>query len=265
MSLADEIKAVVRNKYDSIARGSGPDDTGHTSPEVSCVGDDYTQVRGYVAAADLGLGCGIPTEVARLRQGDTVLDLGAGAGNDCFVARAVVGETGRVIGVDMAEAMIEKARANAERLGFANVEFRHGEIESLPVEADSVDVVISNCVLNLVSDKRRAFSETFRVLKPGGHFSISDIVVAGELPERARRVAEEYAGCVAGAMREGEYLDLISAASFVNVSVARRREIRVPAEVLLRSLTADEARAYGSSGSGLMSVTVYGEKPPHGG
>lgn len=261
MCPTDGIKEAVRGKYDAIARAGAREESGCPSPEVTRVGDDYAHVRGYVAEADLGLGCGIPTEVACIREGDAVLDLGSGAGNDCFVARSAVGAAGRVIGVDMVEAMVEKAKANAARLGFGNVDFRLGDIESLPVESVSLDVVISNCVLNLVPDKRAAFSEIFRVLKPGGHFSISDIVCQGDLPERVRRVAEEHAGCVAGAMPEGEYLDIVRGAGFVNVRVARRKEIRVPEEVLLGALSEEEARAYGPPGGRLVSVTVYGEKP----
>jgi arsenite methyltransferase len=263
MAAGSDIKETVRDKYGKIA-GRAAQSTaqpGCCGPsEISCFADDYTQLAGYVPEADLGLGCGVPTEIARLKPGDVVLDLGSGAGNDAFVARAVVGDGGRVIGVDMTGPMIEKARSNAARLGYTNVEFRLGEIELLPVESNSVDVVISNCVLNLVPDKRKAFLEIRRVLKPGGHFSISDIVVQGELPESVRQSAEAYVGCVAGAMQQQEYLDVIGQAGFANVTVAKEKALHVPDELLHRALSGGEAEKFKASGSRLVSITVYGEK-----
>ena len=169
------------------------------------IGDAYRSVEGYVAEADLGLGCGVPTEHAGIRPGDTVLDLGAGAGVDAFVARRLVGEEGKVYGVDMTPDMVAKARANAEKLGYRNVEFRLGEIERLPFERDMIDVVISNCVLNLVPEKARAFAEIHRVLRPGAHFCVSDIVASAPLPEGMRNAAALYVGCVAGAEPEADY------------------------------------------------------------
>src|SRR5215471_2686202 len=231
MDSAAEIKQVIRDKYGKLAEaGTSPGCCG--SAEVSCFSDDYTQLSGYVAEADLGLGCGIPSQVARIKPGDTVLDLGSGAGNDVFVARSIVGESGKVIGVDMTDSMIAKARTNAEKLGYANVEFRLGDIEGLPVDAGSVDVVVSNCVLNLVPNKRLAFSEIHRVLRPGGHFSISDIVVEGQLPEAIRRSVQAYVGCVAGAIPKNEYLAIIQDAGFVNVRVAKEKRLAVPDELL---------------------------------
>src|SRR5699024_6705572 len=150
---------------------------------------DYSEVEGYNPDADLGLGCGLPTEFAQIKEGDTVIDLGSGAGNDCFVARHETGPTGKVLGIDFAEPMIAKARKNAEKLEFNNVEFRYGDIEDVPVSDDLADVIVSNCVLNLVPDKQKVFSEIFRVLTPGGHFSISDIVLVGDLPETLREDA----------------------------------------------------------------------------
>jgi arsenite methyltransferase len=196
----ESLKQIVKEKYSEIA------DQSKTQNETSCCGagcgcatideaimaEDYTKLTGYVASADLGLGCGLPTEFAKIKEGDVVIDLGSGAGNDAFVARAVTGATGKIIGVDFTEKMIEKARANSEKLGFNNVEFRFGDIEKLPVTANTADVVVSNCVMNLVPDKRKAFGETFRVLKPGGHFSISDIVLVGNLPDGLRKSAEMY-------------------------------------------------------------------------
>jgi ubiquinone/menaquinone biosynthesis C-methylase UbiE len=223
--------------------------------------ESYTQLPGYVPEADYGLGCGLPTETAYLQPGHTVLDLGSGAGNDAFVARAIVGESGRVLGVDMTAAMIAKARANASKLGFANVEFRLGEIENLPVEANTVDVVVSNCVLNLVPDKARAFTEVLRVLKPGGHFSISDIVVEGELPEAIQQSMEAYAGCVAGAIQKADYLQLIERTGFVAVRVAKEKVVAVPDELAVEALGEAGAAQAKASGARLLSVTVYGEKP----
>jgi ubiquinone/menaquinone biosynthesis C-methylase UbiE len=223
--------------------------------------EDYSRLPGYVAEADYGLGCGLPTETAALQPGDTVLDLGSGAGNDAFVARAIVGEEGRVLGVDMTAAMVAKARANAAKLGYANVEFRLGEIENLPVERESVDVVVSNCVLNLVPDKRRAFAEVFRVLKLGGHFSISDIVVEGELPAELRQSLEAYTGCIGGALSKTEYLSLIQQAGFTKVHVAKEKAVAVPDELAVDVLGAAGAAQARASNARLLSVTVYGEKP----
>jgi arsenite methyltransferase len=254
-----EIKETVKDKYGKLASRSGQ--AGCCGPsEVTCFADDYTQLDGYAPEADLGLGCGVPTEIARIQPGDAVLDLGSGAGNDAFVARAIVGDRGRVIGVDMTVPMIEKARANAAKLGHTNVEFRLGDIESLPVESNTVDVVISNCVLNLVPDKRKAFSEIWRVLKSGGHFSISDIVVQGELPESVRKSAEAYVGCVAGAMKQQDYIEVISQAGFAGVKIAREKQLQIPDELLHQALPGEDAEQFKKSGSRLASVTVYAEK-----
>ncbi|SRR5690554_4065725 len=259
---ADAIKEDVRRKYDQIARRGERAGCGcGCSSDVNMIGDAYEGVEGYVPEADLGLGCGIPTDLAGLRAGETVLDLGSGAGLDAFVARSIVGEEGRVIGVDMTDAMLNRARDNAERLGYANVEFRKGEIEALPVERDTVDVVISNCVLNLVPDKPRAFAEMYRVLKPDGRFCVSDIVVRGALPDSIRRSAELYAGCVAGAVAEDEYLNGLREAGFERVEVMRSRDIDVPENVLLDAATPEELAAFRQNGGAIMSVTVAGLKP----
>jgi SAM-dependent methyltransferase len=218
-------------------------------------------VAGYVPEADLGLGCGIPTDIARINPGDTVLDLGSGAGNDVFVARQIVGERGRVIGVDMTEEMVTRAKQNLRKLRYDNIEFRLGEIENLPVAAHSVDVVISNCVLNLVPDKEKAFREIARVLKPGGHFSISDIVLQGELPRPVLDAAELYAACVSGAMQKSAYLDIITAAGFVNVTVEREREIELTDSVLQKYLTVDELARYRASRGRVLSITVTAVTP----
>src|SRR6187551_3580821 len=200
-----QLKELVKQKYSEIAlqdketNESSCCGSGCCSTEVyNIMSDDYTTLEGYHPDADLGLGCGLPTQFAHIKEGDVVIDLGSGAGNDCFVARAETGETGKVLGIDFTPAMIEKARANAEKRGFHNVEFRQGDIEKMPVTSNTADVIVSNCVLNLVPNKAAVFAEMFRVLKPGGHFSISDIVLQGPLPDAFRQVAEFYAGCISG-------------------------------------------------------------------
>jgi len=223
--------------------------------------DDYTHVEGYNADADLGLGCGLPTEFAKIKEGDTVVDLGSGAGNDCFVARKQTGEKGKVIGIDFTPAMIEKARANAEKIGFHNVEFRQGDIEHIPVTSNIADVVVSNCVLNLVPNKSAVINEIFRVLKPGGHFSISDIVLEGALPSKWKEVAELYAGCVSGAIQKQVYLDLIDTAGFKNVTLQKDKPIIIPDDILINHLSGDEIQHYKNSNTKITSITVYAEKP----
>jgi SAM-dependent methyltransferase len=227
---------------------------------VNMIGDAYEGTEGYVADADLGLGCGLPVEHAGLQPGRTVLDLGCGAGLDAFVARNEVGPTGRVIGVDMTAEMIAKARDNAAKLGLDNVEFRLGEIEHLPVRSGTVDVVISNCVLNLVPDKQRAFAEVHRVLRPGGHFCISDIVASRELPEWVKGIAEAYAGCVSGAIPKADYLSIIADAGFEQVTVRAERRIEVPPDLLGRHLTPERRREAEDGDLHVLSVTVTGAK-----
>lgn len=267
METAESIKQVVREKYGEIATKS-KGEPGSSCCEDSCcadtssfVSEDYSQLKGYNPDADLGLGCGLPTEFAQIKEGDTVVDLGAGAGNDCFIAREIVGESGKVIGVDMTETMIERARENAAKLGFDNVEFQLSEIESLPLSDNVADVVVSNCVLNLVPDKQKAFAETFRVLKPGAHFSISDIVTAGELPDGIKKAAEMYAGCVAGALQKSEYLSIIKQTGFQNITLQKERQITVPDEMLSNYLTPQELQDFKEKEVGIFSITVYAEKP----
>lgn len=262
------LKNLVKEKYSEIALQSKEHN------EVSCCGaggcstvdyaifsESYNKLEGYNPDADLGLGCGLPTEFAHIKEGDTVVDLGSGAGNDCFVARAIAGDKGKVIGLDMTEAMISKARENAEKLGFNNVEFRLGEIESIPMTSDKADVVVSNCVMNLVPNKPKAFSETYRILKPGGHFSISDVVLNGSLPENILKASEMYAGCVSGAIQKEQYLEMIRQAGFKNITVQKEKVINVPDDILSSYLSRQEIEAYRASGNGIMSVTVYAEKP----
>ncbi len=223
--------------------------------------DDYTQLAGYNPDADLGLGCGLPTEFAKIQKGNTVIDLGSGAGNDCFIARAITGESGKVIGIDFTERMIEKARANAEKLGFNNVEFRFDDIEHMPVSANVADVVVSNCVLNLVPNKFNVLKEVYRVLKPGGHFSISDIVLEGELPSKLREAAEMYAGCVSGAIQKNVYLELIEATGFKNISLQKEKSILLPDDILQNYFSQEEIASFRNSDAGIYSITVYAEKP----
>lgn len=258
----EEVKSLVMQKYAAVARDSGASSCCGDSctEDISMVGDAYDGVEGYVEAADLSLGCGIPTEVAGIQAGDTVLDLGSGAGLDAFVARSLVGAEGYVLGVDMTSAMVEKARENAKNIGFQNVRFLLGDIESIPVDDNKVDVVISNCVLNLVPDKLKAFSEMYRVIRPGGHFCISDIVVRGFLPDGIKRSAELYAGCVAGAIAQEKYIRLLKAAGFSNLRVEKEKEIHIPDEVLLVAAGAEALENLRRSNGAIVSITVYGEK-----
>ena len=268
METQEQLKTLVREKYTEIAmqdketNQSSCCGSGCCSTDVyNIMTDDYAGVEGYNPDADLGLGCGLPTQFAKIKQGDVVIDLGSGAGNDAFVARHEVGETGKVIGIDFTPAMIERARMNAEKLGFHNVEFRQGDIEQMPVSANMADVVVSNCVLNLVPNKDGVIKEIFRVLKPGGHFSISDIVLEGQLPEAIRTAAEMYAGCVSGAIQRQVYMELISQNGFVNVTVQKDKAIIVPDDILSSYLSAEELAAFRVSGTGIRSITVYAEKP----
>lgn len=268
MATNEEIKEMVRQKYGEIALQDKETNqasccgAGGCSTEVyNIMSDDYTSLDGYNADADLGLGCGLPTQFAKIKQGDVVIDLGSGAGNDCFIARAETGETGKVIGIDFTPAMIGKARVNAEKLGFNNVEFRQGDIEDMPVTSNKADVVVSNCVLNLVPNKHKVFSEIYRVLKPGGHFSISDIVLNGELPDKWREVAELYAGCVSGAIQRRDYLSIIEEAGFANVQLQKEKKIVLPDDILANYLSAEEMQAYKANDSRIESITVYAEKP----
>ena len=267
MNTEQEIKEMVRQKYSEIAlqdnqtNASSCCGSGCCSTEVyNIMSDEYDQMEGYNPDADLKLGCGLPTRFAKIKEGDTVVELGSGAGNDCFVARHETGGTGNVIGIDFTEAMIEKARANAEKLNFNNVEFRLGDIEKIPVTANKADVVVSNCVMNLVPNKPKAFAEVYRILKPGGHFSISDIVLTGELPERIKNAAEMYAGCVASAIQKSDYLQIITDTGFKNITLQKEKAIIIPDDILKNYLTNEEMAVYHSNRNIIYSITVYGEK-----
>jgi arsenite methyltransferase len=264
-----ELKALVKEKYSAIASQPKAQNAASCCGATSaCCGeevynimaDDYTQLDGYNPDADLGLGCGLPTEFAKLSAGQTVIDLGSGAGNDAFIARRIVGENGKVLGIDFTEAMVNKARENAEKLGFNNVEFRLGDIDDMPVTSNYADVIVSNCVLNLVPNKYKVISEIFRVLKPGGHFSISDIVLEGTLPAKWKEVAELYAGCVSGAVQKEVYLEMIAEAGFTGTVLQKEKAIVIPDDILQQYLTAAEIEAYKKGGTKITSITVYAEK-----
>jgi arsenite methyltransferase len=267
MEKSEELKSLVKEKYTEIANQTkeqnissccGTGDCGTT--DYAVFAEDYAKLKGYNPDADLGLGCGVPTEFAQIKEGHTVIDLGSGAGNDAFVARAMTGEKGKVIGIDMTDAMIEKARANNDKLGFNNVEFRLGDIENMPVTANTADVIISNCVLNLVPDKSKAFAEIFRVMKPGGHLSVSDIVIKGELPQVIKSAAEMYAGCVAGAIDKDEYIKIMEKTGFKNIKIQKERIINVPDEILLQYMKKEELQSFKNSGMNVLSINVYADK-----
>jgi arsenite methyltransferase len=262
---SDSLKQIVKDKYGEIAA------TGtKIVPQENCgccgddtninFSDDYTQLDGYNPDADLGLGCGVPTEFAAISEGDHVLDLGSGAGNDCFVVRSIVGEKGRITGLDFTDEMLAKARKNVDKLGYTNIDFVKGDIENIPLPDNTYDVVISNCVLNLVPDKASAFAGIYRVLKPGGHFCISDIVLRGTLPPDVKEQAILYAGCVAGAQTREDYLANIANQKFTNVTVVKEREIVLPDEFLKKYLNAADFAAFKKSGAGVYSITVTADK-----
>ena len=268
MKTEAELKEIVKQKYAEIALQDKETNmasccgAGGCSTEIyNIMSDDYSTLDGYHADADLGLGCGLPTQFANIKTGDVVIDLGSGAGNDCFIARHETGETGKVIGIDFTPAMIEKARANAETRGFHNVEFRQGDIENMPVSANIADVVVSNCVLNLVPNKNNVIKDIFRVLKPGGHFSISDVVLVGALPEGLAKDAEMYAGCVSGAIQKTTYLELIEINGFEKITIQKEKAIVIPEDILKNYLSPSEISSFLQGNTGIFSITVYAEKP----
>lgn len=257
---SDELKQIVKEKYGKIALENNSENSCCSSSSCCGPGLDYTvfsenynNIEGYNPEADLSLGCGIPTDYAGIKQGDHVLDLGSGAGNDCFVAGAIVGEAGKVTGLDMTEQMVSKARGNCARFNYSNVEFVVGDIESMPFDDNLFDVVISNCVLNLVPDKLKAFREIFRVLKPGGHFCVSDIVIKGNLPGKIQKDAEMYVGCVSGASEMNEYLMIVERTGFKNINIHKQKEIKLPESLLFESNNTCE--------TGVFSITVSALKP----
>ncbi|MBP2685648.1 MAG: Methyltransferase type 11 [Deltaproteobacteria bacterium] len=251
------IRKYVRERYAGIARQGtsccGPATScgcgGATESDSRKIGYSAAEIGAVPPGADLGLGCGNPVALASLRKGEVVLDLGSGAGFDCFLAAREVGTEGKVIGVDMTPDMVEKARENARHGGYLNVEFRLGEIENLPAADRSVDVVLSNCVINLSPDKEKVFSEAYRVLKPGGRVMISDIVLTADLPEAVAGSLAAYAGCVAGALRKEEYLRLMEVAGFRNVRVVQESRFET------QENEADETILP------IASIRVFGEAP----
>lgn len=269
---SENIKTEIKRTYGDIVKGKLKtgccNSTGccGTSNYIKPMSENYGNIEGYVQDADFSLGCGLPTEIANIKEGDVVLDLGAGAGNDVFVARSIVGDTGLVIGIDMTPEMIVKANANKKKLGYENVEFHLSEIEDMVViKKESVDVVISNCVMNLIPDKEKAFREVFRVLKNGGHFSISDIVYKGKLPNEILESSELFSACVAGASHKETYLGIIKSVGFQNIQVKKERIIdELSDELLLKYLTIGQLDQFRQSGSGIYSITVYADKSDTG-
>jgi SAM-dependent methyltransferase len=264
-----EIKNMVRERYEKVAlqdkalNASSCCGTTDSSTEIyNIMAEEYDTLNGYDSNADLGLGCGLPTQFAQIKKGDTVLDLGSGAGNDCFVARHETSETGKVIGIDFSPTMLKKARQNADKLGYNNVEFREGDIETMPVSDDSVDVIVSNCVLNLVPNKKAVFAEMYRTLKDNGHFSISDIVLLGNLPKALQQDAEMYAGCVSGAIQKEEYLNFIKEVGFENIILQKEKAIFIPNDILSNYLSESEINEFRNGQTGIFSITVFAQKNP---
>lgn len=269
MNTNEEKKALVKKRYSELALNGDALKSGcccGTSPAspskkvFTIMSEDYSKLKGYEADADLGVGCGLPTQYAKIKEGDTVLDLGSGAGNDCFIARVEVGEKGKVIGIDFSPQMLEKARKNAEKRGYTNVEFIEGDIENMPIADNSIDVVVSNCVLNLLPEKNVIFKEIYRVLKKGGHFCISDVVLNGIFPKEFTDNAAMYAGCIASAIQREDYLGEIEKANFSNIKIERTKTIQIPDDVLSEHLNESTIAKYKAGNVGIYSITVTGEK-----
>lgn len=261
----EDLKRAVKERYENIAKESVAENSGccSSTPKnkiYNIMMDDYSETNGYVKEADLSLGCGLPTKFAKINKSDTVVDLGSGAGNDCFVARHEVGSEGKVIGIDFSPEMLKKARENAEKLNYKNVEFKEGDIENIPLDEGVADVVVSNCVLNLVPNKPKVIQEIYRVLKTGGHFSISDIVLVGELPKALKQDAEMYAGCVAGAVQKSDYIQHVKDAGFEEVEILKEKPITIPDEILKKYLSEEEIEEFNGSDLGIFSITVFANK-----
>ncbi len=262
-------KELVKQRYSEMALNAdeqkskcccGTNPVTPSKKVYTIMSEDYSKLKGYEADADLGVGCGLPTEYAGIKEGDTILDLGSGAGNDCFIARAEVGETGKVIGIDFSPQMIEKARKNAVKRGYTNVEFIEGDIENMPLTDNSVDIVVSNCVLNLLPEKNKIFKEIYRVLKNGGHFCISDVVLNGTFPKEFTDNASMYAGCIASAIQKEDYLGEIEKANFTDIKIERAKTVLIPNEVLQEHLDEKTIEKYRKGNVGIYSITVTGVK-----
>ena len=262
-----DLKEMVKQRYNEVAMLSTAEaskcccNPAAPSKKVfTIMSEDYTKLKGYEPDADLGVGCGLPTQYAGIKQGDTVVDLGSGAGNDCFIAREEVGETGKVIGIDFAPNMLAKARTNAERRGFTNIEFVEGDIENMPLPHATADVVVSNCVLNLLPHKDKIFKEIYRVLKPGAHFCVSDVVLNGIFPKEFTDNAAMYAGCIASAIQREDYLAEIEKAGFKDIKVERTKTVIIPDEVLEEHLDEATIQKYKAGNVGIYSITVTGKR-----
>lgn len=265
---SENLKLAVKEKYGKIASQSKllaqnsccADTACCNDSDYSVFNDSYAGMVGYLPDADLSLGCGLPTEFAEIRKGDSVLDLGSGAGNDCFVASKLTGNSGKVTGMDFSKEMLSKAQRNLEKSGFNNIDFVHGDIEDMPFPDNSYNVIISNCVLNLVPDKQKAFSEIYRVLKPEGHFCISDVILTGELPAGLQQEVEMYAGCVSGAIQKESYLEIIQQQGFFDIKIQKEKPIVLPNELLLKYISLQELEEFIKSGAGIYSITVTANK-----
>jgi len=272
----EEVRKVVREGYAQVAKGG----SSCCAPQSTCCGTTnvatniskrigYTDedIQSVPEGANLGLGCGNPVAVASLKEGEVVLDLGSGAGFDCFLAANIVGKSGKVIGVDMTPEMIEKARENARKGNFENVDFRLGEIENLPIADNHVDAIISNCVINLSPDKDRVFHEAFRVLKPGGRLMVSDIVLVSELPDSIKNSVAAYIGCLAGATMKDEYIKAIKSAGFKQVNIIDQTSFSAdyaPNDPIVQTLANDSGISQADLkklGSSIRSIRVHATKP----
>jgi len=262
-------KEMVKQRYSELALNAddlkgkcccGANPSAPSKKVFTIMSEDYSHLKGYEADADLGVGCGLPTEYAGIEEGNTVLDLGSGAGNDCFIARAETGDNGNVIGVDFSPQMIERARRNAIKRGYTNVEFIEGDIENIPLSDNSIDVVVSNCVLNLLPEKNKIFKEIYRVLKKGGHFCISDVVLNGVFPKEFTDNASMYAGCIASAIQKDDYLSEIEKVNFTDIRVERTKTIVIPDEVLNEHLDESTIAKYKAGNVGIYSITVTGKR-----
>ncbi len=262
-----DLKELVKQRYNDLALLSdnkqkcccNPLAPAAPSTKVyTIMSEDYTKLKGYEPDADLGVGCGLPTQYARIKKGDTVIDLGSGAGNDCFIAREECGETGQIIGVDFAEKMIEKARKNAKKRDYSNVKFIQSDIENIPLPDQTADVVVSNCVLNLLPQKTKIFKEIYRLLKINGHFCVSDIVLDGFFPKEFTDNASLYAGCIASAIQQQDYMNEIKKANFKDIKIERSKTVNIPDEVLEEHLDKNTIAKYKAGNVGIYSITVTG-------